>query len=232
MIRDLCVCVVFAATLGVVLGCTGTSRIEPAEAAWGRKTVKELADGSVITVWETSSARGAGLQGEGLDKIKVEQPTAGPGGGEAGGAELKWYDVTAIKEFAKSSRALYFIGAGVILAGLALGKLLGWIFALVCGLAGGAIIGAGVVADRYPWAYLLGLGAAAVLLAGYLLYRAFRAERQGTALRVMTNAIKLTPKDARDQVKERIEAAAGTSPALTRAVAREVHEAKRRSGAA
>lgn len=142
---------------------------------------------------------------EGAGSFDASAPKIGMGKGEDGGLTADAGDVEsswkwlgqALSATSKGALILYVLGGLLIVAGVVMGWFRKSFFdALALGLGGLALIGTGVVIDKYPWVVLLTVAVCVAIGVGYWLY-----VRKTKALQAVTGAVEASPPTVSDTVK-------------------------------
>jgi hypothetical protein len=154
------------------------------------RVVQVTRDEGAASKTDAGAAQGVGAEGDAVKMADTRPPVVSiPQGPVATGGTARTVSVTSSSSEGKTMQTLYVLGALVIMAGAAIAFILKQVtLGIEVGATGAAIIGLGVLVDRYPWVFIVALALAAVAGA-YVLYVSHKAQATAAA---STAALKAT----------------------------------------
>jgi len=156
-------------------------QITPGETETEKVTTYIDADGKKVMESERSSAKTPGYNGPGAEKFSPGAISSNLSGAAVGKTSFKGFKMSQIG-------GLYWIGAMLIIAGLAAGYFLTWTLGALCAGSGLALIMIAATIENYPW--LLLIPALVLLVAiGYVCYMLVKGKSFQTALGTIIPAI-------------------------------------------
>jgi hypothetical protein len=196
--------------VGLLFACCGCKSIfdkrdelTPAKTIMRKVTTTRYPDRRVVEEVQEVQSTGTGFKGASAKDLKVNDIILDFEKVEGGGIHFKGFKLNIT-----DLSPLYYIGGGAILIGAVVGYLSGSIgLGIVIALAGGCIIGVGVLLEQYPWVVLIAAFMVFVAI-GYAGYQFFKGKRYKQSLEAIVPAVEeinaLEPEKA-EELKKRID---------------------------
>ncbi len=189
--------------LVVCLGCTETQKMTAPQSRY-----RVESDGR-RTLWEVSAV-GPSVTGDAIKSIRTGAVSASPDGANTAGMKFKGLGRLS------SMVPLYIFGGLAVLAGLGLGRWIGWGAGFTIAGAGIALIAAVRLMDAYPWVLLIPV-ALAMAFVVYVLYALARGKSLKQALSAVASAVEECGDVTKHEVEARVAKKSSAGAELTKA---------------